>query len=337
MTVYAPPVTLTPLIVSLATEIGAACARLEIQHEHTLKLRRINRIRTIQGSLAIEGNTLSEEQITAIIAGKRVIAPPEDILEAQNAIACYRELLNWQPAQELHLKAAHQLLMKGLLADAGRYRQGSVGVMSGSTVIHMAPPAERVPHLMKQLLSWLKNTTMPPLIASCVFHYEFEFIHPFADGNGRMGRLWQTLIMSHWNPLFSDIPVESLIHDHQAEYYQAINLSTVKSDSAPFVEFMLQMILSAIKQALPPQVTPHVTPQVTRLLNLMTKEMSREQMQSALALQDRKSFRERYLLPALNAQLIEMTIPEKPQSRFQCYRLTEKGKIMLLQLPDTVR
>ena len=329
MTAYNPPVTLTPLIVSLATDIGAACVRLEFQQDQALKLRRINRIRTIQGSLAIEGNTLSEAQITAILEGKRVIAPPEEILEAQNAIACYRELSHWLSWQESHLKAAHNMLMKGLLPTAGAYREEGVGVMQGTKVIHMAPPASRVPLLVKQLLDWLKKTSLPPLIASCVFHYEFEFIHPFADGNGRMGRLWQTLIMSQWNPLFANIPVESLVHDHQADYYQAINLSTARSDSAPFVEFMLQMILSAIKQALIPQVTP----QVRMLLKAVTGEVSREQLQLALGLQDRKSFRERYLQPALNASLIEMTLPEKPQSRLQRYRLTEAGLRQLNQLP----
>jgi len=321
MTAYIPPVTLTPLIVSLATEIGAACARLAMQQEQVLKLRRLNRIRTIQGSLAIEGNTLSEAQITAILEGKRVIAPPEDILEAQNAIACYRQLSHWLPWQESHLKSAHKMLMLGLLPAAGNYREEGVGVMQGSKVIHMAPPAGRVPLLMQQLLDWLKKTTLPPLIASCVFHYEFEFIHPFADGNGRMGRLWQTLIMSQWNPFFANIPVESLVYDHQADYYQALNHSTARSDSAPFVEFMLQMILSAIRQSL----TPQVTPQVRMLLNVITGEMSREQLQHALGLQDRKSFRERYLQPALHASLIEMTLAEKPQSRLQRYRLTAAG------------
>jgi hypothetical protein len=160
------------------------------------------------------------------------------------------------------------------------------------------------------------------LITSSVFHYEFEFIHPFADGNGRMGRLWQTLILSGWNPLFADIPVESLIHEHQQEYYAAINRSTEAADSSVFIEFMLRMIFGAIT----PQVAPQVSPQVARLLDVLVGDMSREEIQGALGLQDRKSFRARYLAPALTEGLIEMTIPDKPSSRLQKYRLTDAGR-----------
>jgi Uncharacterized conserved protein len=194
----------------------------------------------------------------------------------------------------------------------------------------MAPQADRVPQLMSDLLRWLAATDAHPLIASSIFHYEFEFIHPFSDGNGRMGRLWQTLILSRWNPLFSDIPVESLVHEHQAAYYQAIGESTRQADAAAFVEFMLSRILEATARAAP-QVVPHVTPQVERLLLAMQGEMGREALQEALALQDRKSFRERYLKPALEHGLIEMTIPGKPNSRLQQYRLTDQGRRWLNQ------
>lgn len=201
--------------------------------------------------------------------------------------------------------------------------------MNGDHVVHIAPPANRVKNLMEDLFGWLANTEEPLLIASSVFHYEFEFIHPFSDGNGRMGRLWQTLILNQWNPLFANLPVESMVHEHQSEYYQAINLSTKKTDSAPFIEFMLQMILNTIESSrslATPQATPQVTPQVSELLKALKGEMSRDELQAALGLQDRKSFRERYLKPALNAGLIEMTIPEKPNSRLQKYRLTSKGR-----------
>ncbi len=157
------------------------------------------------------------------------------------------------------------------------------------------------------------------------FHYEFEFIHPFADGNGRMGRLWQTLILSHWNPLFSNIPVESLVYQHQSKYYAALEKSTDLTDSAPLIEFMLQMILDAIHSTDTPQVNPQVTPQVEELLAVLQGEMTREQLQGLLELSDRKSFRERYLLPALEAGLIEMTLPDKPNSRLQKYRLIDRG------------
>lgn len=214
--------------------------------------------------------------------------------------------------------------------DAGSYRKGNVGVMNGDQVVHMAPPANRIKNLMSDLFGWLADTEEHPLIASSVFHYEFEFIHPFSDGNGRMGRLWQTLILNQWSPLFANLPVESMVHEHQSEYYQAINLSTQKTDSAPFIEFMLQMILNTIESSNSLD-TPQVTPQVIELLNTIKGEMSRDDLQTALGLQDRKSFSERYLKPALNAGLIEMTIPDKPNSRLQRYRLTTKGKYSISQ------
>jgi hypothetical protein len=179
---------------------------------------------------------------------------------------------------------------------------------------------------MRDLLQWLHTTDQHPLIAGSVFHYEFEFIHPFADGNGRAGRLWQTLILFRWNPLFAHIPVESLVYEHQSEYYQALQRSTDQTDSAPFIEFMLRMILDAVSSAAAPQVAPQVTPQVERLLEVLVGDMSREDLQTALGLQDRKSFRERYLKPALAEGLIEMTLPGKPNSRLQKYRLTDQGR-----------
>lgn len=245
---YNPPFSITPTILKQVAEISESIGRLSVRIEQTqaLRLRRANRIRTVQGSLAIEGNTLSEAQITAILDGKRVIAPPKEVLEVQNALKAYEFLAKWQYSSEQDLLHAHQVLMAGLLTGAGQYRQGGVGVMSGDTVVHMAPGADQVPRLMKDLFGWLKQTDLPALISSCVFHYEFEFIHPFADGNGRMGRLWQTLILSQWQPAFMDIPVESLIYQHQAEYYQAIRASTAKTDCAPFIEFMLGIIAKTL-------------------------------------------------------------------------------------------
>lgn len=323
---YTPPFSLTSSIVGLVAEIGEVLGKLSAQQAifASLRLRRINRIRTVQGSLAIEGNTLSETQITAILDGKPVIAPPREIQEARNALKAYDLLEHWQPAHEGDLLAAHAVLMGGLLDNPGSYRRGGVGVMSGSQVVHMAPPASQLARLMHELLGWLARTDIHPLIASSVFHYEFEFIHPFDDGNGRMGRLWQTLILSRWNPLFAHIPVESLIHAHQAEYYQAIRESTRRTDVAPFIDFMLHMILDALK-ADTPQVSPQVTPQVRQLLACLEGEMSRERLQELLGLNDRKSFSQRYLQTALAAGLIEYTRPQSPNSRLQMYRLTSLG------------
>jgi len=319
---YQPPYSITPAIIRLIAEISEKLGSLSTsqEHEKQLHLRRLNRIRTIQGSLAIEGNTLNEKQITAILDGKKIVAPPREIQEARNAIAAYEQFHNWQPTNQKHLLKAHRILMQGLIDDAGRYRSGNVGVMDAEQLIHMAPPANRVSKLMGDLLQWLNQTEQHPLISSSIFHYEFEFIHPFADGNGRMGRLWQTLILSQWNSFCADMPVESMIHLHQNEYYQAINQSTNETDSAPFVEFILKMILETL--------TPQVTPQVEQLLTVLKGTMSREQLQDKLALKDRKSFRKRYLLPALNAKLIEMTIPDKPSSKLQQYRQTSLGKML---------
>ena len=265
---YAPPFTITSSIVTLVAQVSEAVGRLSAVEAESgaLRLRRINRIRTIQGSLAIEGNTLSLEQITAILDGKRVIAPPREIQEVRNAIVAYDRLDKWQPCSEADLLAAHAAIMAGLLDLPGQYRNGGVGVMAGQDVVHLAPPAGRVPLLMRDLLRWLENCGEHPLIASSVFHYEFEFIHPFADGNGRLGRLWQSLILSRWNPRFAHIPVESLVYEHQQEYYAALGNSTQLSNSAPFIEFMLRMIFNAVSGA---QSKAQVRAQSDTLLNAL--------------------------------------------------------------------
>ncbi|TMN98287.1 Fic family protein [Pseudoalteromonas sp. S558] len=251
MAKYAPPFTLSNKTLTLVAKIGESIGRLTVQQEQAqlLRLRKVNRMRTVQGSLAIEGSTLTQQQITAILDGKRIIAPPKEVQEAHNAINSYDALTQWQPTNPSDLLSAHLLMMVGLVNDAGMYRQEGVGVMSGEQVVHMAPQAERVPKLMAELLEWLESSDVHPLVASCVFHYEFEFIHPFSDGNGRVGRLWQMLILSKWHDVFINIPVESMVHQHQDDYYLAIRQSTQQTDSAPFIEFMLQMIFDAITEA----------------------------------------------------------------------------------------
>lgn len=316
---YQPPYSITPAIVTLIAEISETLGRLLLATDDNFCLRRSNRIRTIQGSLAIEGNNLTEEQITAVLAGKPVVAPPREIQEVRNALAAYDQLGHWQAHNERDLLQAHRLLMQGLMVDAGNYRSAGVGVVQGKQVIHMAPPAKRVPGLMRDLLAWLRRSEEHPLIRSSVFHYEFEFIHPFADGNGRMGRLWQTLLLSQWKPLFAWLPVESMVHAHQAGYYQALQQSTERADSAPFIAFILQRIL---------EVCHSHTPQVKRLLTVIHGEMSREALMQALGLKDAKHFRQHYLLPALSANLIEMTQPDSPSSPTQKYRLTAKGSLL---------
>ena len=333
---YQPPYTITSKIIHLIAQIGEAIGRLSVldEIEDNLKLRKANRIRTIQGSLAIEGNTLSTEQITAILNGKTVIAPPKEVQEVRNAIKAYESFQQWQPSQEADLLQAHQILMTGLIDEIGQYRHGGVGVMLGDQIVHMAPPANQVSRLMSDLLQWLAQSQEHPLIVSSVFHYEFEFIHPFADGNGRMGRLWQTLILSRWNPIFANIPVESLIYQHQKEYYEALQESTARTDSAPFIEFILQMILDAILNSnvnnqRTAQVSDHVTAQVSdqvqRLIFAMTQEeYSLVELMQLVGLTHRATFQKNYLNPAIEADLIERTIPDKPKSSKQKYRRTHQ-------------
>ena len=244
-----PPYTITPEILFRIEQIGEAIGRAEAAGlAQDLRLRRINRIRTICGSLAIEGNILDEAQISTILDGKPVIAPPRDIREARNAIAAYDQYQQCNPASEADLLHIHNLLLTGLLDAPGHYRRTGVGVMGGGELHHIGPPAQRVPQLMANLLAWLGSTDEHPLIASSVFHYEFEFIHPFEDGNGRMGRLWQTLILTRWKTLFAHIPVESLVHLHQSTYYEAIRHSSAAGESTPFIAFMLHIILEASDQ-----------------------------------------------------------------------------------------
>jgi Fic family protein len=327
MNSYTPPFTLNAEILGYVARICEVVGCLSASDEvaSILRLRRVNRIRTIQGSLAIEGNTLTEGQITAILEGKQVLAPPREVQEVKNALSAYEHFSQWRPEKEVDLLEAHRLLMNGLIDDAGEYRAGGVGVMSGGSVIHMAPPAGRVHQLMADLLGWLSIATIHPLISSSVFHYEFEFIHPFSDGNGRMGRLWQSLILAKWNPVFACLPVESLVFERQEAYYRALQESTRHSDSAPFIHFMLIALHDALVSAVP-QVAPQVTPQVLELLQLVKTDSSRAELQALMGLRDRKSFFERYLRPALSLGLLEMSIPEKPNSRLQKYRLTGKGR-----------
>ena len=310
-----PPYAITPGILALVEQVGEAVGRAETMVVwQDLRLRRINRIRSIRGSLAIEGNALTEDEITTLLDGKPVVAPLRDLQEARNAIRAYDQFHRWNPADGSHLLRAHEVLMSALLDTPGQYREGPVAVVGGGEVQHVGPPAPRVPQLMTDLLRWLSATDAHQLIASSVFHYEFEFIHPFEDGNGRLGRLWQTLILTRWNPLFMHIPVESLVHARQTDYYAAIRASSAEGASTPFIGFMLEVILSALQT---PQETPQETPQVLRLLSVLAGDMSARGILHALGLRDRRSFRERYLLPAVERGYVEMTRPQTPPARNQ--------------------
>lgn len=328
-TTYSPPFTITSDIVRLISEICETLGRFSVTHpyEFTPLLRRANRLRSIQASLAIENNTLSLEQVTAIINGKRVLGHPREIQEVKNAFTAYEMLENLNPLSSKDLLKAHAVLMTALVDEAGHYRSGGVGIMKGKKVVHVAPSAARVQSLMIDLFTWLKNTDAHPLIASSVFHYEFEFIHPFADGNGRMGRLWQTLILSRWKPLLAYLPVETVICNRQDEYYKVLATSDQQADSTAFVEFMLAAIKEALHEAIETdQVSDQVTAQVKNILQMLNKgSLSALDLMKNLDLAHRPTFRNNYLHPALNKGFIEMTIPDKPNSRVQKYRITPKG------------
>jgi Fic family protein len=322
---YQPNFTITPNILSLVAEISEKVGNLSAKNiqKTDLKLHRISKLRSVQGSLAIEGNTLDENQISDILNGKKVFAPPSEILEVKNAIKAYGELNNWKSINEKHLLNSHQILMQNLIDGAGKYRNSGVGVMQGDRVIHMAPPANQVPRLMGDLFTWLKTSEYHPLIKSAIFHYEFEFIHPFSDGNGRVGRLWQTLILQEWQGIFNYLSIESVIYKHQQDYYNAIQQSTKDNDCVAFVEFMLMVIVASFNN-ITPQVAPQPTPQVKRLLNKIKGEMSKAELMSILKLKDGKNFRNNYLNPAIKNNLIEMTQPQTPNSPTQKYTLTNK-------------
>lgn len=247
-----PPYRITGKILRLVAQISEKLGEVNAVHLHKppTALRKKNRIRTIQSSLEIEGNTLTEEQITALLNNERVLAPQKDILEVQNAIKVYEQINSLNPNKLTDLEKAHGVLMKGLIVDAGKLRQKNVGIVKGSKVEHVAPDGSMIRGLMNDLFTYLKNDKDILLIKSCVFHCEFEFIHPFTDGNGRMGRLWQTLILMQQYPVFEYLPVELLIKENQEAYYKALGNSDKTRASTPFIEFMLGIILQALEYLL---------------------------------------------------------------------------------------
>jgi len=245
---YKPPFTVSAKAINLIAKISGQLERyaIRMEQEDTLRLRRANRIKTIHSSLAIEGNTLSEGEVQAVLEGKKVVAPLKEIQEVKNAIKTYELYPKLNPFSIQDLLLAHGTMMSGLVDEAGMFRKGGVGVFDGDKPIHIAPPADRVRDLMSNLFGWLENADDHLLIRSCVFHYEFEFIHPFADGNGRIGRLWQSLILGRLNPIFEHLPVENMVYSNQQAYYHAINRSSDLGDSGPFIDFMLEEILNAL-------------------------------------------------------------------------------------------
>ena len=323
---------MTDKMTSLIAEISEQVGRITVLQEGIISphLRCENRIRTIHSSLAIEHNSLSLDQVTAILDGKRVLGNPNEIKEVQNAYEAYELMLQLNPASVDDLLKAHKLMMNGLVPENGRFRSGGVGVFDGERLIHMAPPAEFVPEHIHNLFAWYQESRLHPLIKSSVFHYEFEFIHPFADGNGRMGRMWHSLLLGKWKELFFWLPIEELIRSRQQEYYDALGMADKQADSAGFVELMLEIIRDSLLEV---TVVGRSTSQngdpvsdqdkssAERLLSVLGSDvLSAAELLQRLGLSHKPTFRKNYLNPAIEQGLIERTIPDKPNSRNQRYR-----------------
>lgn len=253
MTNKQPPFEINERIMADVIEIAELVGRVSVTDKISMNptLRRTNRIQTIYSSLAIEQNTLDIEQVTAVLSGKRVIAPPKDIAEVQNAYEIYDNMDKLNPYSIDDILKAHSVMERGLLNEAGEFRSRPVGVAdSEGNILHFGTLPQYVPKLIQELLEWTEKSEIHLLIKSCVFHYEFELIHPFVDGNGHMGRLWHTLLLSKWNPIFAWLPIESIIHDNQSEYYNAINVSNNNGNSTVFIEFMLSVIKQALQESI---------------------------------------------------------------------------------------
>ena len=291
---YTPPFTITDEILRLVSEISERVGELNVMLGERMPspmLRKENQIKTIHSSLAIEHNSLSLQQVTDVINGKYVLGAPNEIQEVKNALQAYQLMQDLDAFQEKDLLRAHGLMMADLVDNAGRYRKGGVGVFAGEQCIHMAPPADNVPFLMADLFAWISTTDTHPLVSSCVFHYEFEFIHPFMDGNGRMGRYWQTMLLSRWKGIFAWLPVETIVKQHQQDYYDAIAQSDSQGNSTIFIIFMLRCILQTIKEQ--QKVTDKVAYKVTdksedKLLNIIraTPAITIRQLMQMLSLSD---------------------------------------------------
>ena len=322
---YIPPYEITDEMLELVSEIMENLGKLSgvNELEKLPRLRRVSRIKSIHSSLAIENNTLSIEQVTDVINGKRVLAPQKDIEEVHNAFNAYEKLSEINPYSIDDLLKIHGIMMNDLVKEAGMLRSGQVGVYNqDGNVVHLAPPADFVPQQLGQLFDWVKNSNANMLIKSSVFHYEFEFIHPFNDGNGRTGRLWQTALLASWKPIFAWIPIESIIKDNQEDYYNAITLSTSQGKSNIFIEFMLDVINKAIKDIITDTRNHynHINNQITELMKVIESyPQSATELMQKLNLKSRVGFRKNYIGPALDAGLIGMTEPDKPTSKNQKY------------------
>lgn len=326
MSNYSTPFDISPAMLSLTASISEKLGELNLYHNLDAKphLRRSNRIRSIHSSLTIEANSLTLKEVRDVIAGHEVLGPRNEIQEVKNAYAAYEEIPDIDPYSIKELKRIHGIMTGGLVEESGIFRSGDEGVFDGEKVIFIAPKPQMVPRHIRDLFSWMKREKeLSPLILSSVFHYEFVFIHPFSDGNGRMARLWQTVILTKWREIFQYLPIESQIEKDQAGYYKAIADCHRAGKSNQFIEFMLHQIDNAFTDILGQASAKegHISEYIGRLLDVMDYDVpyTANQIMAKIDIKAKENFRQNYLRPAIELGLVEMTVPDKPRSRNQRY------------------
>ena len=333
-----PPYTITEKAADYLAKIVETVTRLEFGtgFKRDIQLHRENRVRTIHSSLAIEGNSLSLSEVTAVIEGKVVAGKQTEIKEVKNAYEAYDKIMTFDPYAIGDFLTAHKLMTDGLVKESGKFRSGDVGVFDGDTVAHIGARPHFVPRLMEELFGWARVSELHPVLKSAILHYEIETIHPFEDGNGRMGRLWQTLLLVKWNAIFAWIPMESVLYQNRPHYYQAIEDARKANDSGIFIEFTLSAIFDIIalqekhqeKHQVKHQVELSVAQHAT-LMFLENKSLSRKEIFAAIGLSGDSRASKRTIEPLLTEGLVEMTVPGKPNSKLQRYRLTDKGRAVI--------
>ena len=335
-----PPFTITVKAANYLVKIAEAATRLEYGtgFKRDIRLHRKNRVRSIYSSLAIEGNTLSLDEVTDVINGKLVAGKQAEIKEVKNAFEAYDKIMTFDPFSVEDFLKAHKLMTDGLVKESGKFRGGDVGVFDGDVLIHTGARPQFVPQLIEELFAWAKETELHPVMKSAVVHSEIETIHPFADGNGRMGRLWQTLLLAKWNPIFEWIPMESVVYEKRPEYYEALHNTQRDNDSGRFIEFTLSAILSTVEAQAKQQekhkdehIDKHRVEQLSGtmiavLKALKSKSLSRNELFEAIGMKnDFRAFK-RNVEPLIEEGYIKMTVPDKPSSKLQKYGLSGKGK-----------
>jgi len=327
MTAYQPSYKITNDILNSLASISEKIGRINAINNVETKphLRKNNRIKSVHSSLKIEANSFSLGQVRDVINGKTVIGDQREILEVKNAYQTYEKIAEINPYNIEDLKKYHGIMTRNLVKDSGEFRKGEEGVFKDDRCIFVAPPPRLVPQLIEELFSWMEaaKEEVHPLILSCIFHYEFVFIHPFSDGNGRMARLWQTAILSKWKPVFEYIPIESQIEKFQDEYYNAISICHHMGESTVFISFMLSLINQILDNVSVQMREEQLfeTPYLKRLMDIMEYDIAytASELMAKLNLKSREGFRRHYLRPAINMDLISMTIPDKPNSKHQRY------------------